>query len=41
LAGQLALAERVRGVIARDVAEALGPASAGALGDPELVRITA
>jgi hydroxyethylthiazole kinase-like uncharacterized protein yjeF len=40
LAGQLALAERVRGVVARDVAEALGPASAVAAGDPELVRIT-
>jgi hydroxyethylthiazole kinase-like uncharacterized protein yjeF len=38
-AGQHALDERRRGVVARDVAEALGPASEVAPEDPELVQI--
>lgn len=39
LAGGYALRERRRGVIARDVAEALGPASEPAAEDAELIRI--
>lgn len=39
LAGGSALAQRRRGVIARDVAEALGPASEPQAGDAELVRL--
>ena len=38
-AGQVALARRRRGVVAHDVAEALGEASVVAPGDPGLVRI--
>ena len=38
-AGRLALARRRRGVIARDVADALGEASTHAPQDPELLRI--
>lgn len=38
-AGQVALAERCRGVIARDVAEALGHASVVQPDDPQIVRI--
>lgn len=38
-AGHVALAHRHRGVIARDVADALGEASLVDRGDPELVRI--
>jgi hydroxyethylthiazole kinase-like uncharacterized protein yjeF len=40
LAGQRALAERRRGVVAHDVADALGPSSEPDAGDPELVHIT-
>ena len=39
LAGQHALGERRRGVIARDAADALGPSSDPDPGDPELVHI--
>jgi NAD(P)H-hydrate epimerase len=39
LAGRVALERRHRGIIARDVAEALGEASVVAPDDPELVRI--
>jgi hydroxyethylthiazole kinase-like uncharacterized protein yjeF len=38
-AGQAALARRHRGVVAHDVAEALGEASVASAGDPELLRI--